>query len=503
MLTRQKMDSVPQSSRPTVLLINPCYDKADALGPFSSHISSQLPMSLGFLAGYLLQKNIGVHIVDEQLRRIDEEDLLKGIEEHDTKVVGISVLTLTAPRAYELGAFLKRSCPSVKVVMGGVHVTLLPEEPLVSGCADVVVRGEGELTLHELVERIHDGFPYGDVRGISRIEDGRVIHGPERPMIDDLDTLPPFPYHLFEPHRERYQFGNMLTSRGCPYDCIFCSQRAVSGHRYRARSAGKIFEELETLVFDYGQDFVFINDDNFVVDKDNIYALCDLIDRRELPERVRIGFHARGDALDAPLLRRMRNARFAIVMIGFETGSERIMAMVRKGETVREIEEGVRIAKECGMVVGGQFILGFPTETRAESLQTIRHALRLPIDFTRFNLLLPYPGTEVFRMLEESGGTRSRNWAHYATHAGLTGKVIPYVPEGRSAWELRLLQWFAHLAFFLRPKQLLDLGNMKYATAGQLHLPDPKSFRGALSLAGFMTRLLLSMVQGLLKKRQS
>lgn len=497
----QEGDAMLRSSRPAVLLINPCYNKADALGPFSSHISSQLPMSLGFLAGYLLHKNIGVHIVDEQLGQICEGSLVQSIEEHGIEVVGISVLTLTAPRAYEVGAFLKLNCPSVTVVMGGVHVTLLPEEPLAAGCADVVVRGEGELGLHELVERIHGGMPYGDVPGISFVEDGQVVHGPERPMIDDLDKLPPFPYHLFEPDRERYQFGNMLTSRGCPFDCIFCSQRAVSGHRYRTRSAGKIFEELETLIFRYGQDFVFINDDNFVVNKETIYELCDLIDRKGLPEQVRIGFHARGDALDAPLLRRMRKARFAIVMIGFETGSERIMKLVRKGETVGEIEQGVRIAKECGMIVGGQFILGFPTETRKESLQTIRHALRLPIDFTRFNLLLPYPGTEVFRMVNERGEARSRDWSHYATHAGLTGKAIPYVPEGRSARELGFLQWIAHLAFFLRPKQLFDLQNMKQATAGQLHLPAPTSLRGALSLAAFMARLSLHMVQGLLKKR--
>ncbi len=99
-----------------------------------------------------------------------------------------------------------------------------------------------------------------------------------------------------------------------------------------------------------------------------VYELCELIDRKGLPEQVKIGFHARGDALDAPLLRRMRESRFAVVLIGFETGSERIMSMVKKGETVREVGEGARVARECGFIVGGQFILGFPTETRKESL---------------------------------------------------------------------------------------------------------------------------------------
>lgn len=487
--------------KPAVLLINPCYNKKDTLGPFSSHITSQLPMSLGFLAGYLLYTGIDVNIIDEQLQLIDEDALLVRLEGGGVVVVGISVLTLTAARAYELGAFLKQNCPAVKVVMGGVHVTLLPEEPLLAGYADIVVRGEGEITLSQLVERIHLGMPYNDVDGISFIAGNAILHTPERPMIEDLNKLPPFPYHLFERERARYQFGNMLTSRGCPYDCIFCSQRAVSGHRYRTRSAVKIFEELETLIDTYHQEFIFINDDNFIVNKENIYELCDLIDRKSLPEKVMIGFHARGDSLDAPLLRRMRAARFAIVMIGFETGSERIMKMVKKGETVRKIEAGVIVAKECGFIVGGQFILGFPTESRKESLQTIRHALRLPIDFTRFNLLLPYPGTELFRMLQGSGQVKNQDWSHYATHAGLTGKTIPYVPEGRSAWELRLLQWLAHLVFFVRPKQLFDLQNMKYATAGQLSIPNPRSLKGALELIVFLWSLLLYMIQGFFKKR--
>lgn len=484
-----------------VLLINPCYDKSGALGPFAGYVTSQLPLSLGFLAGYLLSRNIPVRIMDEQLHQAREEELGAFIESNRVKLVGISVLTLTSGRAYQLGALIKRRWPRVVVVMGGIHATLLPEEPLLKGAADIVVRKEGEATLHEVVERVHGGRPYHDVAGISFLGSAGVVHNPERPLIDDLDTLPPFPYHLFEKDIERYQFGNILTSRGCPYECIFCSQRAVSGRRYRVLSPQRILNELETLVFVYGQRFIFINDDNFLVNKERVRDLCDLIIARKFPEDVRIGFNGRADSLLDPfLLPPLRRAGFAFVLIGFETGSERLMRMIKKGETIGQIAEGARAAKQAGFTVGGQFILGFPSETRRESLRTLCHALKLPIDFVRFNLLVPYPGTEVYDMLNRENGLRARDWSRFATHGGLTGKGAAYVPEGRSQKELVLLQWLGHLLFYTRPRQLLGIRNIRYATGGQLSLPDPATPKGCVDFCRFAGNLIRAVLRGLVKR---
>ncbi|MDH4161426.1 MAG: B12-binding domain-containing radical SAM protein [Nitrospirota bacterium] len=486
----------------TVLLINPCYDKSDMLGPFARYISSQLPLSLGLLAGYLLERGIPVEIVDEQLRQADGQHLRALLDTGAVRVVGISVLTLTSARAYELGALIKRLWPQITVVMGGVHVTLLPEEPLARGAADIVVRNEGEVTFYEIVSRIHAGSPYGDVVGVSYVREGKVVHNPERTPVDELDKLPVFPYHLFEENSARYQFGNMLTSRGCPYECIFCSQRAISGRRYRVQSPERTFRELERLVFHYGQRFIFINDDNFLVQPQKVRRLCELIIRRGFPDDVRIGFNGRGDSLDPDLLRDMRAARFSFILIGFETGSERLMSMVKKGETVSQIAEGVRVAKEAGFTVGGQFILGFPTETRRESFRTIWHALRLPIDFVRFNLLVPYPGTEVHAMVRREKDRLAHDWTGYATHGGLTGKGAPYVPEGRSARELVSLQWIGHLLFYLRPRQLLNMGNMRYATGGQVMVPETTSLRGCLEFLGFAFQLLMYLVVGAVRSKK-
>ena len=303
-------------------------------------------------------------------------------------------MTLTAWGGYELAGMIRRMRPRVKIIMGGVHPTILPEEPLVKGLADIVVRNEGELTLLELIEKIYDDEPCDDVRGISFKKGAMVQHNQSRDLIDSLDMLPQFPYHMFEGDIRRYQFGNMLTSRGCPYECIFCSQRSISGKRYRARSPEKIVEELEVLVYKYKQEYVYFNDDNFIVNKTHCYKLCDLIDKKNFPASLKLGINARGDIMDMELLRRLRRARFYVINFGLETGSDRVMRLIKKGETVDDISRAVRLAKRAGFLTSGQFILGFPTETREESLMTVRLAFRLPLDFTRFNLLVPYPRSE-------------------------------------------------------------------------------------------------------------
>lgn len=487
----------------TILLINPCYNKKDTLGPFLKYITSQLPLSIGFLAGYLETKGYATCIIDEQLKQTTEEELGSLIEAHGIKVVGFTVLTLTARRAYELAASIKRKWPAIKIVMGGVHATLLPAEPIEKGVADFVVRQEGELTLHELLEAIEANGTYENIQGLSFKKDGEVIHNPPRPFIADLDILPPFPYHLFKANMKSYQFGNMLTSRGCPYACIFCSQALVSGRRYRTKSPDKVVEELDTLVHEYKQDFIFFNDDNFIVNKKNVHELCDKIIARNYPANLKLGLNARGDSLDKPLLEHMKAAHFTMISFGLETGSDRIMKLVKKGETVAQIAEGVRLAHEAGFIASGQFILGFPTETRAESIMTIKHALRIPLDFTRFNLLVPYPGSEIFEIvkLEQGKISKDSDWSNYASHSGLTGKDIPYVPQGRTAEDLFRLQWWGNLIFYLRPRQMLNLRNLRYATGGQVVLPDSRSLKGFLELIWFFMSLMAYLAAGLVRNK--
>ncbi len=476
-----------------ILLINPVYNK-EILGPFAKYITSQLPLSLGFIAGYVEARHpdIEIRILDEQLAQLTDEEYREYLREFSPDIVGFSVLTLVAERAYHIAQFIKDNFPSVCIVMGGVHVTLVPEEPIKKRIADFVVRNEGEETISELIESINGRkTDYGHIAGLSFVKNGKVVNNPERPLIRNLDDLPPFPYHFFSKDIEKYQFGNMLTGRGCPYRCIFCSQRSIAGSVYRTRSPRKVIEEMKTLVYTYNQRWIFFNNDNFIVNKKETIELCELISKERFPSDLKLGMNARGDSVNDEVLTALKKAHFTTILFGLETGSERIMKLIKKGETVKRIEEGVRLAKAHGFITSGQFIIGFPSETNAETWETIKHALRLPLDYTRFNLLVPYPGSEIYEIMKKEELHKEHDWSNYASHSGLTGETIPYVPKGRTARELLFLQWFGNLCFFLRFKQLTHLENLKYAMAGQIILPDPKTLGGFFEFVGFGFSLIL------------
>lgn len=273
---------------------------------------------------------LNLKIIDEQFKQLTEIDLENFINEYTPSVIGFTVYTLTADRAYFLGKLIKNKWPHIKVVMGGVHATLLPDEPLENGAADFVVRNEGEITLAELLDNIwNKKSSYNNIAGLSYMVNGSIYHNKARKLIENLDDLPNFPYHYFEGNISRYQFGNMLTTRGCPYECTFCSQRSIAGRTYRARSPEKVVEEMEILVNKYNQRWITFNNDNFIVNKKQVHRICDLIIQNKFPKDLKLGVNARGDAVTEDVLSHMRQAHFTTVSFGLETGSERLMKFMR------------------------------------------------------------------------------------------------------------------------------------------------------------------------------
>jgi anaerobic magnesium-protoporphyrin IX monomethyl ester cyclase len=244
-----------------ILLINPAINPSSQRKIINAIINTTFPTSLGVLAAFLEQKGLGpARIIDEQLEFIDDEMLagiLNSLEE--PRIVGLSVLTINSKRAYALAGKIKKIDPKSIVVLGGIHPTVVPEEALAKEGVDVVVRGEGEEILSELVQLATTGKDYSNIVGISLKKNGAIIHNPDRPMIQNLDTIPPFPYHLFAKDREKYpSFAGVITSRGCPYNCVFCSSRSVSGKKYRYFSVERVISEIKLLINKYGQGIVLV-----------------------------------------------------------------------------------------------------------------------------------------------------------------------------------------------------------------------------------------------------
>jgi anaerobic magnesium-protoporphyrin IX monomethyl ester cyclase len=366
------------------------------------------------------------------------------------RIVGFSVLTLNCGRAYDLASRIKAVDPEALIVFGGIHPTVAPEEVL-SHAVDVLVRGEGEETLRELIELVLDGKSFDHIKGISFLRGGEFVQNPDRPLIENLDAIPPFPYHLFEKNLGRYpNFSGVFGSRGCPYGCTFCSARSISGRKYRHHSVKRLVAECKKLIEEYGQKSVFFMDDNIAVNKQHFAELCQALISEGLHRKAFFHGSLRGDDATDEVLATARDANFRIIYYGLETGSERLMKIIQKGETVGEVVNAIRRAAGKGLAVGTTIIFGLPTETRKDRWDTMRLVRSLPLSSVRFNTLAPYPGTPVFSMLAPQGKILvKRDWENFGVQYMWESDDIPYVPDGNDRLELIFDTMFANLSFYL------------------------------------------------------
>ncbi|MEW6602007.1 MAG: radical SAM protein, partial [Nitrospirota bacterium] len=436
-----------------VLLINPRISETSQNKKINAVINISFPTSLGILAGYLMASGVEkVEIIDEQIRPIDDSGLGGTINSlRKPRIIGLSVLTLNCGRAYELARKIKEIDPESVVVFGGIHPTVATEEVLSRPGIDVAVRCEGEETFKELVHLILAEKPFQGIAGISYKEDGKIVHNPDRMLIDDLDTIPPFPYHLFEKDLEKYpNFSGVFGSRGCPYSCTFCSARSISGRKYRYHSIGRVMQECSTLINKYKQKSVFLMDDNIAVNKKHFMELCDAIMSEGLHKKAFFHGSMRGDNATDEILEKAIQANFRIIYYGLETGSERLMKVINKGETVEEVVEAIKRAAAKGLSVGTTIIFGLPTETRKDRWDAMRLVKSLPLSSVRFNTLAPYPGTPVYKMLAPEGKVLVKgDWENFGVQYMWESDDVPYVPDGNDRIELIFDTMWANLSYYL------------------------------------------------------
>lgn len=457
-----------------ILLINPKISEYSQNKRINAIINISFPTSLGVLAGYLKASGIEeINIIDEQIHPIDDKDfahLIGSLEK--PRIIGISVLTLNCGRAYELAEKIKNVDREAVVVFGGIHPTVVPEEVLGEKGVDIVVRGEGEETFKELVQLILKNKDYKDIPGISYRKDGEYIHNQDRPLIEDLDVIPPFPYYMFENDLDKYpNFSGIFGSRGCPYQCTFCSARSISGKRYRYHSVQRVIHEITILSRKYRQESVFLMDDNIAVNKKHFKELCDAIIKEGLNKEVFFHGSLRGDNATDDILDMAYKANFRILYYGLETGSEELMKVINKGETVAVVEDAIRRAAQKGFSVGTTIIFGLPTETRKDRYNTMKFVRSLPLSSVRFNTLTPYPGTPVFKQEYSKGNIFVKgNWENFGVQYMWESDDIPYIPEGNDRIELIFDTMWANLSYYLSFRGIKNLLTAKYAGGNVIKL---------------------------------
>jgi radical SAM superfamily enzyme YgiQ (UPF0313 family) len=423
-----------------MLLINPASEKFG--GFLSRYVPIGIPVAVGSLAGYLRMHGIKVNILDEEVTDITAESLAEALEGLERPyVIGFSCLTAHVRRAYEMSKMVKSLYPDCIVITGGLHASALPEESLAHDSIDIVVRGEGEEALLQLYQAIREGKSWQNIGGLSYRENGVIKHNPEAPLIPDLDDLPMFPYDVFK--HPRYEFGFITSSRGCPYKCTYCSQRMLTGTSYRYKSAKRIADELQILIEDYGQKQILFYDDNFSFKQKRVIEVCEQIVERGLHRKCSFSIQTRADNIPDAIIPHMRKANFVHVGFGMETGSERLAKIIVKGETVADHIDAVKRCQKAGFETSLFMIFGLPTETAAEREETFRLVQSLNVQMSKYNNLIPYPGTPLYTDLKDSPRVKVLpGWSNFNSTLSATRSIfnktpLPYVPETMGEFELK------------------------------------------------------------------
>jgi radical SAM superfamily enzyme YgiQ (UPF0313 family) len=372
-------------------------------------------LGLGYLAASMRARGLECDVIDAKLERLSSNAVLRRIAEGPYDIVGFTAMTHEIAEAGKLAGLIKIKKPTTTTVVGGVHATALPAETLRNFPSfDVLVHGEGEVTLADLVGAIRIGSGLDGIAGVAYRSGGTVVVNPSRPWADDLDALPFPDYSQFSPCRKYH----VITARGCPYHCVFCMS-PYGRTAVRVRSPENVIEELARIESFHPRTVKF-NDETFGINRLRAIRLLDLI-REEGLHRTKKVASMRADHVDAELLTKMKEAGFCYVDYGVETGNRDVMKRIRKGLTLERVEEAVRLTKQAGMMVGANFIIGHPGETWETAMQTIDFAVRLNADVNAIGLMVPYPGTEVADMVKTGqGGYRllSGEWADYNKQLG-------------------------------------------------------------------------------------
>ncbi|MET1123975.1 MAG: radical SAM protein [Archaeoglobaceae archaeon] len=407
------------------------------------------PLGLGYLAAVLRERGFKVRIIDDLVEKLSFERLLKRIR--DAFMVGITSTTPTFNAALRYARMIKEALPNVFIILGGVHVTFRPQDAF-KGSVDAVCMGEGEETIVEVAERVESGRGLEGVRGIAYREGGRVVFNKPRGFIEDLDSLP-FPAYDLMPLEKYTVMGGklehfpLITSRGCPFSCRYCSSSLFMGKRFRARSAKNVVDEIEWLVSEFKAKHIAFSDDTFTLNKRRVVEIC-----REIKDRgidVTWSCSSRVDTISDELLRVMKEAGCEAIYFGVEAASERILDYYKKRIDLEKVFRAVELAKKHGITTVCSFIIGAPDETKEEMRETLRLALKLDPDYAQFSILTPYPGTEIYEEAKRRGLLLTENYDDYTAGKPVL-KNFHMKPEDVAKF-LR----YCYVRFYLRPKFVL------------------------------------------------
>ena len=404
-----------------VLLINP---------PIKNIIQAELPLTLSrevgifpplglmYIASYLQEySDHRIQILDAIAEDLDQVALEHAIRESNPQVIGITAHINNLLDVLLLISLIKKIDPGIHINIGGPHARAFSQETLQLPGVDSVIPGEGEVPFFQLVEALSQGKDLREVPGLIFREGDKIVCGEKPGLLPDLDRLP-FParrliksqlyYYVLG---KRSTFTTMVSSRGCPYHCIFCS---TPKENYRQRSVHNVVQEMEECRHLGAEEIHFV-DDTFNLSPEWMISICQEIRGRHL--QIPWSFRGRVDTLTREVLQELKAANCIRMNLGVETGTDEGLRRLGKSLTIRQIEEVFTWTKEIGISTVAYFLIGCPHEkSREDILHTLRFAQRLNSDFALFNILTPYPDTELYREGLEKGLFKKDFWREFAFH---------------------------------------------------------------------------------------
>lgn len=415
------------------------------------------PLGLLMIGATLKEMKQEVKFIDIDAQNYDDARLINVIKLYRPSLICLTCVTPTFNAASRLARIVKENS-SALVVFGGVHPTISPEECFKNPDIDFLVVGEGELTIKELVSHLESGRKdFREIKGIWSRNGQEIIRGEKRPLIENLDELPFPAWDLIDdlsryqpPDAQRSPVMSIMTTRGCPFGCIFCCSKQIFGRVYRTRSKDSIIAEIKHYVEKFGVKELHIMDDVFTLDKRRTIEICQAIQKGNFNLALSFANGIRADSIDEEVLKVLKDTGFQDLGFGVEAGDEKILESIKKNITKDSMRRAFKMAKKFGFNTWGFFMIGLPGETKVTIKKTIDFAIELDPDFAKFLILKPFPGSEVFKNLNESGCVKDSNYDNYGVY---TAPVHEF--PGLSAKSMLRWQQWAYLRFYLRPKKII------------------------------------------------
>ena len=416
---------------------------AEKLGIFPS-----LPLLQ--LAAWTRQHGYPVQVIDLHAENLYPKDAGPRVREFEPTIVALTAKTLGWPAVIEIAQMIKVEIPGALVVVGGPHLSIYPKESLTWECFDMAVVGDGEETMLEICDRVEEGGSLDDIAGTCVRKGGEIVLNPARAVPKDIDRYPMPAWDLVDVNRYHCltllkPFATMVTTRGCPWHCGYCSQ--VYSDKLRFRAPELVVDEMEWLVKNYGVREIVMFDETFTIGKKRMRKFCDEILRRNL--KVKFNIRARVDTVDREVLEMLKRAGLRSIHMGVEAGTDRVLKIMNKQITREQTERAFRIAREVGIETRGYFMVGYYDTSPQDVEEMINFSASLGLDWASYSVATALPATDLYRIAQERGYVDGDFWRRYTINGG--GPIPQLETETFTAERLRQYRTKAYLNFYLRP----------------------------------------------------